>query len=199
MRKVLAISVLLLSFTAAVAVADQGEFLLGGAAGVGIPTGDFGDLADPGFSGGVFGDYMVMPNLALGVDVMFHTPGGSSDYIDALDLLSGGLINDASFQLLQFTGHGRWVITPDQQVMPYVVAGGGIYSIKAKVDGPGGSEDATDTNGGIFGGAGVDFKVSPMFRVGVEGAWHDVFTSGTSSQLFTVLGRVSFTFASQTQ
>lgn len=199
MRKVVSISALLLALTASLAAAEQGEFLLGGTAGMGVPTGDFGDAADPGFAGGVFGDYMVTPNLAIGVDAIFHSFGGSDDLVAALDFLSGGLIDDASFQVLQFTGHGRWIFTPEQQVMPYLTAGGGIYNLTAKVEGPGGDADDSESKAGMFGGAGLDFKVNPMFRVGVEGAYHTIFTDTENTQVISVLGRVSFSFASQTQ
>lgn len=191
-NKVLPMVVLLLALAVPAAAAGNGEIIVGGAAGAGIPTGDFGDLADTGFSGGAFVDYMVTPNLGLGVDAMFHGPGGKESFINTLP----NSIDDVTFEIMQFTAHGRWVFMPEQSVMPYAVAGGGVYNFKTNYHGTGLS-DNTSTKGGIFGGVGADYKLTSMIRIGAEGVWHDVFTQGNSSQLFSVLGRLSLAFPVQ--
>jgi hypothetical protein len=191
-NKVLPMAVLLLALAASMAAAGNGEIIVGGAAGAGIPTGDFGDVADAGFSGGVFGEYMVTPNLGLGVDAMFHGPGGSESYINTLPFS----IDDVTFEIMQFTAHGRWVFMPEQSVTPYAVVGGGVYNFKTNYHGSGVSDNIS-TKGGIFGGVGADYKLTSMIRIGAEGVWHDVFTPVNSSQMFTLLGRVSLAFPVQ--
>ncbi len=190
MKKIIPMSLLLLALAASTAAAaGTGNMIVGGMAGAGIPTGQFGDVADAGFSGGGFVEFMATPNLALGVDALFHGPGGKEAYINTFP----NSVDDVTFEVLQFTAHGRWMFTSDLPVVPYAIVGGGVYHFTEKYHGSQVSDDSS-TKGGIFGGIGAEYGLTSMLRVGVEGDWHDVFTPGDSSPWFTVLGRLSVSF-----
>jgi Outer membrane protein beta-barrel domain len=62
-------------------------------------------------------------------------------------------------------------VSPETKLRPYLIAGGGVYNIKAKLD-AGGS--ASDTRFGVNAGAGVNFGSSTA-SLFAEGRFHDAF------------------------
>ena len=62
--KALVLAALLVGVTGAAHAQSTSLGLMGG---VGIPTGDFGDVADPGYYVGVNGAYMFNPQFGIGV------------------------------------------------------------------------------------------------------------------------------------
>lgn len=190
MNKIIPMSVLLLALAASTAAAaGKGEIIVGGMTGSAMPTGTFGDHADAGFAGGAFIEYMPISKLGLGVDFMFHGPGGVADYINTFP----STVDDVTFEVLQFSAHGRWLFMPDRPVVPYVVGGAGVYHFTEKFHGSQIS-DNSDTKGGIFGGVGAEYKVTSMLRIGAEGTWHNIFTPGSGNAMLVVLGRLSLAF-----
>jgi outer membrane protein W len=176
-----------------------GAMTFGVNGGVMVPSGDFGDAAKLGFGGGVYGDYMINEQFAIGIDAGYLMADPKDDY---LTLLKGaaedlGVVDytvDISNSIIPITAHAKWLPTmKDSKIAPYVVVGGGFYMMKAKwtttgkLEGVdiGTSSDVTENKPGAFGGAGVDFKVNPQFKVGVFANMHDIFTEGTSTMFFT--------------
>jgi len=200
MRKVLAVAVLMMALAATTASAEKGEFVMGGTGGGSIPTGDLGDFVDPGFDAGVFVDYGVANNCTIGATAAYHSLGVPDEFISFLGA------DDVTFSILQFTAHARYWFPTGGAMMPFVTVGGGIYNGKTKVDGGPAASDDSESKGGFYGGAGVDYKMGPMWRIGVEGDYHYVLDAATDSsgedtagQIFGINARVSFTFAGQTQ
>jgi len=200
MRKVVGFAMVMLALTASMAFAAKGEFLMGGLAGVGVPTGDLKDFADPGFAGGVYGDYGVAKDCTLGATFLYN------GYDIGNDIIKGLGATDVTFWVMQFTGHGRYWIPTSGAIAPFLTIGGGVYNGKTKVEGGTFASDESKSKGGIFGGVGADYKVGTMWRIGAEGNYHYIFngtsdSSGkdTAAQVFSALGRLTFTFAGQMQ
>lgn len=201
MRKVFAVAVLMMALAATTASAEKGEFVMGGTGGASIPTGDLGDFVDPGFNAGVFADYGIANNCTIGATALYHGLGVPDDIISGLGA------DDVTFSILQFTAHARYWFPTGGQMMPFVTVGGGIYNGKTKVEGGSFESDESESKGGFYGGAGLDFKVSPMWMVGVEGTYHYILDAAvdastgdeSAAQMLGVNARVSFSFAGQTQ
>jgi hypothetical protein len=193
MRKVAAFAVVMMALSASMAVAASGEFVMGAQGGITVPTGDFGDVANSGFNAGVYGDYGIANNCTIGASAVYHGFSGSDEWIDFLG------VDDASFSLVQVTAHGRYWFPTGGQVMPFLTVGGGLYNFGAKAELGDEEADDSESNGGIYGGFGLDFRASPMWTIGVEGTYHNVFTEDESTNVFGVSARIGMSFAGQTE
>ena len=175
---VIAASAALLSLAAPAARANEMSFGLKG--GVAIPTGDYGDVFGLGFMGGVYGDYGVTPQFAIGVDVVGNFHSLKSDLKDQLEAPPFGLtgVKD-NFTVIQFGVHGKW-----QQASttgPEVMVGVALYNGHEKFEGtdPGPpvvdlSDDSSDTKFGFNVGAGYKFWHNETMTLGIEGSFHNV-------------------------
>ena len=69
--------------------------------GMAVPMGDFSDGFGPGPQGGVFGDFWLNPQFAVGADIVgnFHKAGG--DFKDAIEA-AGFSADDVKFSIVQF-------------------------------------------------------------------------------------------------
>src|SRR5262245_30020520 len=101
MRKLGVVSIVLIAaFTASLAHAGNWEFGL--KAGAAFPMGDLSDFVNTGFSGGVFADYMMSPQVGFGADIAGDFFSGS----DFPDPILPGVSHDVSFDVLQYGVHG---------------------------------------------------------------------------------------------
>ena len=170
---VIAASAALLSLAAPAAHANEMSFGL--KAGASIPMGDFKDAVGTGFLGGVYGDYGVTPQVAVGVDIVGNFYGESSDLKDAF--AAAGLPDPkASITVIQFGVHGKWA----QAVTtgPELQVGVGLYNAKPK-DGDG------VTKFGFNVGAGYKFWHNDAMTLGVEGSWHNITDAFESEDFVT--------------
>ncbi len=181
-----------LSFMAFPVSAAQGDMSFGLTGGMAMPMGDFSDIFKPGFCGGVYGDYMIAEQFAIGVDGMYNQHSAKDEWNDLLSFLAGQTV-EATWTTFQFGGHVKWMPPmKDSPAIPYVQAGAGMYNLKAKVEAGGDSADDSESKFGFNGGLGVDFKVNPQFTIGVGGAFHHVLTEGDALQYFNVGVNVGF-------
>ena len=112
---VIAASAALLSLAAPSAHANEMSFGL--KAGASIPMGDFKDAVGTGFLGGVYGDYGVTPQVAVGVDIVGNFYGESSDLKDAF--AAAGLPDPkASITVIQFGVHGNHESAGEHRILP---------------------------------------------------------------------------------
>ena len=201
-----ALITLLLSLVVFSSAFAAGEMTFGVAGGVAMPTGDFGDMAKMGFQAGVFGDYGINEQFALGLSVDYVKPGVKDGYIalleyDASYLAGTPVTVEASMSIIPITVYGKWMPPMKGNVAPYVVAGGGYYMMKfdAKVSvaGATGSGSETVNKPGFFGGVGVDFKANPQVKVGVFARAHDILIEGPSTMYFNAGVSVGFGMASK--
>lgn len=156
----------------------QAEFSLGG--GVGIPLGDFDDVAKLGWQGTAAVSF-APANMPIG----FQLDGSYGRYSDdsPLDLKSQFIYGTANVVY-------RFATAPETRFRPYLIGGGGVYNLKATgsdVIGDPGSE----TKFGVNAGAGFDIKAGGA-GLFVEGRFHNVFTDGPNTQFIPLNVGVRF-------
>ena len=204
MRKtfVFAMFALVLAAPAGFAKTGGGQWIGGGQSGVHVPSGDYGDLAKSGFTGGVFLDYMVNDMVALGANLDYHGTKAKDDYVSLLGA------TDDKLTTFDYGAHGDVYLMKEGVARPYITAGLGAYSLKSKIEGGQYQGEDTSTKFGFMGGAGIKFQPgSNPLGFGIEGAIHnisealvDVNTGDKkAAQFFTVTGRVSFSFSDMSQ
>jgi opacity protein-like surface antigen len=111
-----------------------------------------------GFGGGANFDYFIVENFAIGVDGGYATLG--SDWEG---------LTDTKATTLHFGAHGKYMVPTGGPLMPYLFAGGGFYS--AKVTDIPGEDDLSQSKFGLNAGVGVEYMVSDMVGIGVNGAY----------------------------
>jgi len=191
-KTTLVLGALALMLVASQAQAAKGDWMINFNGGTAIPMGDFKDAAKLGFMGGVGADYMVANAFAIGVDGSYIMNGGSDDLEAALTAIAGSPV-DVKFSTIHGGAHAKYIfpMAEGSKVSPYVTAGGGIYSVKSKVETSGVSADETANKFGGSGGVGVMFKASGNVNVGAEGTYHTIATEGSSTNFFGVQAVVS--------
>ena len=172
--------------------AAKGDVSIGVGGGALIPLSEFKDSSKLGFLGGLDVDYMVTEAVSVGVDGMYSKNDIKDDFATANGIDKG----NTSF----FTGSGHlkymFPMASESKIMPYVTAGGGVYHIKAEATASGVTASASENKFGGHGGAGVSFKAGSSLNVDVQGLFHVVSTTGTSTKFVTFRGGVSFPLSS---
>jgi outer membrane protein W len=186
MKKTTLITLLLSLVVFSSAFAAGGTLGVNG--GLAMPTGDYGDAFGLGFQGGVYGDYLVNPQFAIGVEVDYvNTPVKSDFKVEGVDI---------KFSIIPILLQAKWLPEMKGNVAPYLVVGGGYYmmtaTMAAALEGVTVSVSADENKPGFMGGAGVDFKVNPQVKVGVFAKMHSILTEDTSTMYFN--GGVSVGF-----
>lgn len=199
MRKI-AILVGVLALAASTAHAEKGDKWFGVQGGLAVPTGDFKDTYDNGWNGSVYGSYDVAKNCAVGVEAGYHMFKANDDYnkkIAVAPPAGYGAGAEAKFSALQATAFTTYAFPMgDSKQKPYVKAGLGVYNGVAKVEGgTANPADVTDTNFGFNLGLGYNVEVSPMYSIGLNGAFHQIQTEGDAINMFTVGLGVNFGMA----
>lgn len=170
------LTVAALSFATATAHAAAGDVSLGLKAGLGLPIGDFKDVAATGFHIGATGDYALNDRFSLGGDLVYHTFGGNDDLEKALSATLGQSV-DFKFSIIQVTPHLRFSLPTEGTLAPYVQLGLGLYRSTGKSD-PGGSDSSTPF--GFHIGVGADIKKAESYTYGFSGEFHQISSSDAS-------------------
>lgn len=176
-----ALLILLLCASSANAALSKGQWLVGPAAGLLVPVGDYKDAAKVGFGGGVDVDYVLSPGGSLGFNLAYNRNSFSDDLKAALSFVAGTPV-DGHFTVIHYGAHGKLFLSPESTTRPYFTVGGGLYSFKGTVEALGVSGSDSETKAGINGGVGVLFDAGTSAHVGVQGTYHDIFTSDSSTQ-----------------
>lgn len=162
-------------------------FGVGVLAGATIPTGDLSKGAGTGWHAGAF--VTATPEWP----VSFRLEGVYDDF-GTKDINTGVSAQTASSHPSIVSGriNGVWHFPMTGDIKPYVIAGVGYYHIM--IDGkcsstdtqnPCGDVSTSENKFGVNAGAGIDMHLSG-FSAFVEARWHDIFTSGSSSQLVPI-------------
>ena len=186
---------------------------LGGGVGAAFPSGDFGDVFNSGIDGGVFADFWLNEQFALGLDVAGDWHNAKDEINDQLNafteeflLDSGATTADSNLEIkasiLRFGARASLAVPTGTRVSPFFRAGIGAYRIEQKLEGTVTADGASqsvdesddDTKMGINGAAGLRFEVSPGTSLGLQGQIHNVFTEDESTQYFGFHALVSFDF-----
>ena len=160
--------------------------------GIAMPTGDWGDVFGMGYTAGVFGDYAINEQFAIGIAADYaNTPVKSDLKVEGVDIKTS---------IIPVVLQAKWMPPfKDSKVAPYIMAGGGYYMLKVtvaeKVDDVTASVSKDVNKPGFFGGVGVDYKASPQVKIGVFGKYHDILTEGSSTALITAGVSVGFGMA----
>jgi len=165
------LAALILSLLGAPALRAQAtEFSIGG--GLGVPLGDFDDVAKIGWQGTAAVSFMPR-NLPVGIQVdgSFSQFGNDSP-LDIKNQLLYGTLNAVY----------RFASSESSRFRPYLIGGGGVYNSKLTgSDAP----DGSTTKFGINAGAGVDFKAGSA-GLFLEGRFHDVFVAGPNVEFIPI-------------
>jgi hypothetical protein len=166
--------------------AQGAEFALGG--GIGIPSGDFDDVAKLGWHG-LVGVSFVPTNWPVGIQIdgQYHQFKLDEDVVGAGSLKDRISLGTANIVY-------KFKSSETTKFRPYLIGGGGVYNLKTT-----GSSDVgtiVDTEGsttkfGLNAGAGFDFKAGSA-GLFIEGRFHNVFTSGSDLQFIPITIGVRF-------
>jgi hypothetical protein len=178
------LSILLGAAFASSPAAAQPEWLVSGVFGSHLPMGDYSEVSQSGWNGGVSLDYRVRRTFGWGIDVMYDAAAADS--------------GDVDFSIFQFGGHWTSYI-PSRSggaFTPFGQFGLAFYNIKAEGTG------VSDTEGklGLNAGAGVQYmKPTSAIGFGADATWHLVFTENESSNFINVNARVIVSFSDRSQ
>ena len=196
----LLVAVLALMALASSAQAAKGDWSVGLNAGTGIPISDYKDAAKIGFMGGVGFSYGATENLSIGVDGSFTANSGSDDLNAALTAVATAAEGTPTevtgkFNLLNGGAHLKYMfpMAEGSMMSPYIVAGAGVYNVKAKTESPNATYtgDVSENKFGLRGGLGLGYKTSENVTIGLEGAFHYINTEITSTQFIGLQAAVS--------
>ncbi|HEY6190255.1 MAG TPA: outer membrane beta-barrel protein [Pyrinomonadaceae bacterium] len=138
--------------------------------GAAFPHGNFNNAFDPGFSfnGGL--EYAVTDYFSVeGIFGAHH--------------FENSLIGGNNVDLFQFSGNGKFYLTPPGSVRPWVNFGIGAYKF-----------DPGSTRFGGNVGTGLQFNLTPKFALEAAYNFHAVSTTGASTTYSTLQGGFRFRF-----
>ena len=213
-KTLLLTGVLAMVLVVPMAHAAKGNMSIALSGGLGIPMSKFSDVptsADfaaskiqglgtkAGINGGVAFDYMVTDAVAFGVSGSFSKTDGKDDLNTILqnEVNSGDPVKSTG-SMIEGGVHLKYMIPiQDSPMSPYLMAGGGFYSVKNKFEFDNTSISAAPTiieaTSNKFGGklgAGVSYKASEVIGIGVEGVFNIFqFDKDELSKLFETVGQ----------
>lgn len=157
---------------------------IGISGGAAIPMGDFADFYTTGYNGTVS---LMMKSvgspIGLRIDGMYNRLSVKDDAI--ITIPGQGIVESASIS----SANANLVYAlPGVGIMPYLIGGGGIYSVKVHGDG---IDVESDNKFGVNGGIGAAFPLSG-FNTFIEARLHHVLTDNESTQFIPVTFGISF-------
>jgi len=184
MRSKMSLILAVLLLVPAAALANGGPWMVDVRGGVGLPQGDYGDAFKSGLLIGVEATKMMSTNLGLGVDGSYMKNSGDEAVF--------GTGTDAENKFTHYGAHGKYMLGKSgAKMMPYMVAGAGLYHFKQDNTGvPSGDESATKF--GLRGGVGANLMMGPRWGLGFQADYNDVMTENNSSQFIGVSGGLHF-------
>jgi Outer membrane protein beta-barrel domain len=173
-----------LLFATPVAHAQGTGFSLGG--GLGVPLGDFDDVAELGWHGTA-----AVTFVPSGWPVGIQVDGAYQQY----SLEDGSFpIDGVKDQIIQGTANLVYTFNTSQEstFRPYLIGGGGVYNSKLTgADDPGDLLPDGETDFGVNAGAGFNFGAGSA-SLFIEGRFHSIFTEGSSTQFIPITLGIRF-------
>jgi len=173
------IAILGTSSAAAQAEKSGSSTSFGGFGGVSIPLGDYSDVSKTGWDAGLLFQYKPATT-----PVGFQIDG---NYMENKFDPSGG--KDRWFFGTANVVFG-FPVSEETRIRPYLIGGGGIYSVKAKFDD--GTSGESVTKFGLNVGAGFDFNFQSNVGVFVDARFHNVFTEGSDAKFVPINAGIRF-------
>ncbi len=148
--------------------------------GLSVPTGDFGDAAEAGYSvaGHVFLKPASMKSLRFRGDVSYDSYSRKGN-------------NDGSFRNLGFVGNALYDLATSGGAKPYVLGGVGLFNGKGTSKIGSLSVSNSNTDVGIQVGGGVNFQLSG-FSTFLEAKYVNVFSDPNSTGFIPITFGVRF-------
>jgi hypothetical protein len=174
------VAVAALMMTPAMVSAQSSAVGFGLSGGLSVPTGDFGDAVDAGYSiaGHVFLKPSSMKSLRFRGDVSF----------DRYSYKGNG---DGNFRSLGFVGNALLDLASSGGVKPYVLGGLGAFNGKASTSVGSVNVSTSSTDVGIQLGGGLNFQLSG-FSTFLEAKYVNVFTENNSTGYIPITFGVRF-------
>jgi hypothetical protein len=155
--------------------------MLGGDVGLAFPTGDFGDAAKTGFGlNGAF-TYFLQPDLAL-TGILGYWSFGAN--------ISGGGY-EISWSIMPLNAGIQYRFQASGW-HPYIGAETFLFFSSASVKYLGYSSSSSDTDFGFTPLVGGAFKIAPNLEFRATAKYVIIFTSGSSTTYFSLLGGIHF-------
>jgi hypothetical protein len=173
--------------------AGAGTMAAGFSVGVNPPAGEYKDFANLGFSLNAMGEYRLTEAFALGLEASYANFSAKDD-VEAARSAAAGLPARAKGQVIAFGGHGRLEFGSAGRLIPYVIAGANVSTLKDLTRYPTYSNELSQTKLGMRGGVGLDLSAGAHARVGVEADYHIVNGEPESTQYMAVTAGVTFIF-----
>ena len=172
-------------------------FIVGVHGGATVPSGSFGDYWDTGYLIGGYGECLIKQAFAIGLDVNYATNNPADE---------AGVPSDAdeTFTYINVGAHGKWTyLASGSPLRPYLLGGGGYYSVKDKYESPSFNEEETQGAFGLMGGIGLSWLATTSLRLELEADYHHVFTSESdighsSAPFFGVEAGLAYAFGQKT-
>jgi opacity protein-like surface antigen len=158
-------------------------FRFGITGGATVPLGNLADRANTGWNAGALLD-VGLPLVPIGfrLDVTWQQ-------LDPKRFSDGSRIKN---RFIAGTANVLYTFNSMAPTKFYLIGGLGGYGVRTEVAPPiGPSVTGTETKFGINAGAGFRFQLTG-FSTFIEARWHDVFTSGPSSQFIPINVGVTF-------
>ncbi len=166
-----------------------GKFEITAQGGVNMPTGDFGEISNLGYSFGATAGYRPMDMLVVGAEIMYYGNGASDEM---LALLGAG--SDMSTNIIQFSAMGKLMFPMMEVHNVYAKATVGAYNLTTNLDMPSlPSISAGNTNFGGSIGGGVRINGSSKTSFFAEGNFHHIAADGASAQFLAFSAGILFT------
>ncbi|MFN2399633.1 MAG: outer membrane beta-barrel protein [Gemmatimonadaceae bacterium] len=190
-----ALSVLLLSL---VTVAPQAQEMsessvtFGLGAGVSLPIGAFGDVAETGFHGQAMIGFLI-PNIPVSMrgDLMYHSFSGKD--VSAF----GTTFKGPDSRIIAGAVNGTWNLSRSDDASGsggsnvYLIGGVGLYNFKAEGGDDEDFDESSETKFGLNVGAGFLFNLVGLDTF-AEARFHNVFTSDESVRMIPITIGVMF-------
>lgn len=168
-----------------------GPYWIGAAGGVGVPFGDFSDVASTGFALSGIGDYPFDQHFAVGGELGWQTYGGSDNYEKALSALSGTSV-DVTTTTIPILVHGKYIVPMTGNTNVYGKLALGMYHTRVEIKGGPLAGDASSSDFALGLGGGWMMNPGANLRYGVEGMFHFVSTEGSSTNIFLARALIQF-------
>lgn len=145
------------------------EWQMAGGAGVHMPLGDYGDLADTGWDGGVQLEYRQNNRFGYGMDIFYNATSGEI------------LGNDVDYSIFQIGAHlSGYLPMKDSPLEPYGQIAFSYYNQTAEA----GNLDETEGDVGLsFVGGLLYMPATSKVGFGVDVSLHNVFQVDTTQYL----------------
>lgn len=171
-------------FTSTSSAQSSRALSVGISGGAAIPVGDFGDFYTTGYNGTVSLMFKsVGTPLGIRIDGMYNKMNLKDDAI--ITIPGQGTVESAS--IAAATANLVYSL-PGTGISPYLIGGGGIYSLKVQGDN---FDTDSENKAGVNGGIGASFPLSG-FNTFIEARFHHVFTDGGATQFIPVTFGISF-------